>query len=183
LTKTSMPAGPGQVQQLPLFDWDRLTPPDAGLAKLPPGMGRDGDVHDLATFCRIMAGFAQRYFQHWVEAEQFQPQDPSARARLRRLYEQETRFQVFLAEQTERIRRGEAAGVDLSGFSAGELVAFRQFLEAEVARLDLDLQRASHPDYPIRDLGARGCLLHNFSLKRSLCSYLYHSIPDQTSSE
>jgi hypothetical protein len=178
-----MPAGPGQVQQLPLFDWDRLTPPHAGMVKLPPGMGRDGGVHDLATFCRITAGFAQRYFQRWLEAEQFQPQDPSARARFRRQYEQETRFQVFLAEQTERIRQGEAEGIDLLGFSPGELVAFRQFLEAEVARLDLDLKRASHPDYPIRDPGARRRLLHNFSLKRSLCSHLRRSIPGQASSQ
>jgi hypothetical protein len=183
LTKTRMPAGPGQLQQLPLFDWDRLTPPGAGLVRLPPSMGQNDDIHDLVTFCRITAGFAQRYFQRWLEAEQFQPQDPSVRARFRRLYEQETRFQVFLAEQTERIRRGEAAGVDLSGFSPGELVAFGQFLEAEVARLDLDLRRAGHPDYPIRDPGARRRLLHNFSLKRSLCSYLYHSIPGQASGE
>jgi hypothetical protein len=178
-----MPAGPGQVQQLPLFDWDRLTPPGAGLVKLPPGMGRDDDVHDLATFCRITAGFAQRYFQRWLEVEQFQPQDPAVRVRLRRQYEQETRFQVFLAEQTEHIRRGEAAGIDLSGFSAGELAAFGQFLEAEVARLDLDLKRASHPDYPIRDPGARRRLLHDFCLKRSLCNHLCHSIPGQTSGE
>jgi hypothetical protein len=178
-----MPAGPGQVQQLPLFDWDRLTPPGAGLVRLPPGMCRDGDVHDLATFCRITAGFAQRHFQRWLEAEEFQPHDPSVRARLRRQYEQETRFQVFLAEQTERIRRGQAEGVDLSGFSPGELVAFEQFLEAEVAHLDLDVKRASHPDYPIRDPGAWQGLLHNFSLKRSLCSYLRHSLPGQVSSE
>jgi hypothetical protein len=146
-------------------------------------MGRDGDVHDLATFCRITAGFAERYFQRWLEAEHFQPQDPAVRARFRRQYEQEARFQVFLAEQTERIRRGQAEGVDLSGFSPGQLVAFGQFLEAEVARLDLDLQRARHPDYPIRDPGARRRLLHNFSLKRSLCSHLRRSIPGQASSE
>jgi hypothetical protein len=178
-----MPAGPGQVQQLPLFDWDRLTLPGAGLVKLPPGMCRDGDVHDLATSCRITAGFAQRHFQRWLEAEEFQPHDPSVRARLRRQYEQETRFQVFLAEQTERIRQGEAAGIDLSGLSAGELVSFGQFLEAEVARLDLDLKRARHPDYPIRDLGARGCLLHNFSLKRSLCNHLRRWIASEAGSE
>jgi hypothetical protein len=167
-----------KIVQLSLFDWDRVVPSgagrgesDDGLVRLPPGICRDSDVHALAVYCRITAGHAGRYLQQWREKGPW-PEDPAVRECFRRLHEQEVGFQAFLAEQTARVDHGAAPGIDLSGLTPEELGNFEQFLQAEVARLDLDLTRALHPDYPIGDVGSRRRLVHWFTLKRSLCSHL-----------
>lgn len=167
-----------KIVQLSLFDWDRVVPSgagrgesDDGLVRLPPGICRDSDVHALAVYCRIAAGHAGRHLRQWREKGDW-PEDPAVKERFRRLYEQEVGFQAFLAEQMARVDRGAAPGIDLSRFTPEELEAFALFLKTEVTRLDLDVTRALHPDYPIGDVASRRRLIHWFTLKRSLCSHL-----------
>jgi hypothetical protein len=173
-----------RIVQLSLFDWNRVVPSragrgesDDGLVKLPPGICRDSDVHALAVYCGIAAGHAGRYLRQWREKGPW-PEDPAVKERFRRLYEQEVGFQDFLAEQTAGVDHGAAPGIDLSRFTPEELEAFELFLETEVARLDLDLTRAVHPDYPIGDVGSRRRLIHWFTLKRSLCSHLLEHLTE-----
>lgn len=180
--------GTSKIVQLSLFDWNRVVnsgirrgESDDGLVRLPPDICQDSDVHALAVYCRIAAGHAGRYLRQWREKGPW-PEDPAVKERFRRLYEQEAGFQDFLAEQTTRVDRGAAPGIDLLGLTPEELGNFEQFLQAEVARLDLDVTRAVHPNYPIWEMGSKRRLIHWFTLKRSLCSHLLEHLAEEGAS-